>query len=177
VSRPLPFLLLLACAIPAIRGAGPATAPASTPVPAVTAENFLPALTAQLGAHFRVEGELQLDLLRSWAPLPAPSLPWEMVIITPPAALAPQNILRVRLLAGTRNLGEWNLPVHAQLWSDALVPRQPLVNGAPLDPTLFDLRRVDLLRDKDAIPASADLKGLAAARSVAPGVEIGRAHV
>ncbi len=92
-----------------------------------------------------------------------------MTVVTPPHMLASQMIVRVRLTVAQRNLGEWNLPVRAQLWGDALVARSPVARGQLLDATLFDLRRADFIRDKDAIPAGTDLANLTVARGVEPG--------
>ena len=138
----------------------------------VQPEQFLPQVSAQLAAHFGVAGELQLDLLRSWQPISAPSGEWAMTVVAPPQSLAPQMVVRVRLTTDQRTLGEWNLPMRAQLWSDALVVRQPLARGALLDPSQFDLRRVDSIREKDSIPAGANLSGLSVARGLGVGATL-----
>lgn len=130
---------------------------------------FLPQLATDLAAHFGATGELQLDLLRPWAPPVAAKGDWSLTIVAPPQALASQMIVRVRLVQSGRALGEWNLPLRAQLWSDAFVARQPVARGEPLDLSLFDLRRVDFLREKETIPATADLAQLSVARGIAAG--------
>ncbi len=135
----------------------------------VVPERFLPQLAAQLSNQFGVTGELQLDLLRAWTPPVAPSADWEMTIVVPPRVLAAQMIVHVRLTSAKRNLGEWNLPVRAQLWTDAMVARQPIARGQPLEVSLFDLRRTDLIRDKDAVPAGTELANLEIARGVGEG--------
>ena len=144
----------------------PPTEPAST---AVTPEHFLPQLVAQLSSHFRLEGELQLDLLRNWTAPVAPAADWAMVVVAPPASLAPQMIVRVRLVSAQRSLGEWNLPLRASLWSEALVARQPVLRGQILDSSLFDLRRTDFIHDKDAVPAGTALESLTVARGMGVG--------
>lgn len=148
------------------RADDPALVSASVPV---TPEYFLPQLAAQLTAHFRLEGELQLDLLRNWTPPAVPAAGWEMTIVAPPASLAPQMIVRVRLATAQGSLGEWNLPLRAQLWADAYVARQPVLRGQALDTQLFDLRRTDFIRDKDAVPAATALGTLTVARGVGVG--------
>jgi len=162
------LVVLLACAAGRL-----AAAPGDAPVPAVTPERFLPQVREQLAAHFRIEGELQLDLLRTWFPPTTPAAPWEIQVITPPAALATQMIVRVRLVADQRNLGEWNLPLHAQHWVDVFVVREPVARGAVLGLPQFDLRRVDVLRDKDAVPAGTTLDNLTVARPLAAGAVLG----
>lgn len=142
---------------------------AAAAVPRVVPEQFLPQLTAQLAEHFHLEQELQLDLLHAWTPPATPATAWEMKIVTPPAQLRPQNIVRVRLQAGGRSLGEWNLPLQAQLWAEALVVRQTLAKGELLDGSLFELRRADFLRERDAVPATAVLEGYAPRRGLDAG--------
>ncbi|MBK8475536.1 MAG: flagellar basal body P-ring formation protein FlgA [Opitutaceae bacterium] len=153
-------------AIPAV--AGSAAAPLEAPVP-VTPEHFLPQLAAQLATHFRPDGELQLDLLRNWTAPATPASAWEMTVVAPPPSLAPQLIVRVRLVSAQRSLGEWNLPLRVRLWADAFVARQPLPRGQFLDTALFDLRRTDFIHDKEAVPASTALESLSAARGLGVG--------
>lgn len=140
----------------------------AAPVP-VLPERFLPQIGAQLAAHFGATDELQLELLRAWKAPVAPNESWEMTVVSPPPALAAQMIVRVRLTAGGANLGEWNLPLQGHLWGDALVSRQPISRGAPIEPSSFDLRRVDFLHEKDAIPAATDLSAHAVARGLSVG--------
>ncbi|HLP03248.1 MAG TPA: flagellar basal body P-ring formation chaperone FlgA [Opitutaceae bacterium] len=138
----------------------------------VQSAQFLPQLATDLAAHFGANGELQLDLLRSWAPPVSPKGDWSLTIVAPPQALASQMIVRVRVIQAGRALGEWNLPLRAQLWADAFVTRQPVARGEPLDLALFDLRRVDFLREKDTVPAATDLSQLSVSRSIAAGATL-----
>jgi flagella basal body P-ring formation protein FlgA len=175
--RPVLALLALLLAAAATGAAAPLdgeVAPGPVPVPAasvpVTPEHFLPQLVAQLSAHFRLEGQLQLELLRSWvAPVMPGSAAWEMTVVAPPPALASQLIVHVRLTCAQRSMGEWNLPLRAQLWSEALVARQPLLRGQILDSSLFDLRRTDFIHDKEAVPAGTALESFTVGRGLAVG--------
>ncbi|MFT3828695.1 MAG: flagellar basal body P-ring formation chaperone FlgA [Opitutaceae bacterium] len=133
---------------------------------------FLPQLATDLAAHFGTTGELQLDLLRPWAPPVATTGDWSLTVVAPPPTLAAQLIVRVRLVQAGRALGEWNLPLRAQLWGDAFVARQPVARGEALAPALFDLRRVDFIREKDTVPAATDLSQLSVARAVAAGTTL-----
>ena len=136
---------------------------------AVVPESFLPQIGAQLAAHFGATGELQLELLRAWKAPVSPGEGWEMVVVSPPPSLSSQMIVRVRLTAAGASLGEWNLPLQGHLWDDALVARQPVARGEAIVPSVFELRRVDFLREKDAIPAGTDLSGYSMARGVPVG--------
>lgn len=157
------FLLLAASAL---ARAGDA------PVPAVVPAEFLPQLAAQLSTHFHLEQPLQLDLLQTWRAPATPAAAWEMRVVTPPSQLRPQNIVRVRLVAGDRSLGEWNLPVQAQLWGEALVLRRGVERGESIDSSICEMRRTDFLRERDAIPAAAELDGFAAKRGLDAGAAI-----
>ena len=65
--RQLLAVVVLATVVVAAPAAPSAGEPAASVVVApVTPEQFLPQLVTQLSAHFRLEGELQLDLLRNW---------------------------------------------------------------------------------------------------------------
>lgn len=174
LALPALVAVLSAAAFPAAPGAAANAQPATAPAPLVatvpvTPEQFLPQLAAQLSTHFRLDGELQLDLLRNWTAPATPAAGWEMTIVAPPSSLAPQMIVRVRLVSAQRNLGEWNLPLRARLWAEAFVARQPIARGQILDTALFDLRRVDFIHDKEAVPAAASLESLSVARGLGVG--------
>lgn len=143
-----------------------APAPAAEPV---VPERFLPQLAAQLATQFGVAGELQLDLLRGWVAPATPAADWTMTVVVPPQTLVPQMIVRARLVSAGRTLGEWNLPVRAQLWAEVFAVRQPVARGELLDAAVLEPRRADLLRDKDAVPATTDLAPLSASRPIAAG--------
>ncbi len=139
---------------------------AADPLPA---EQLLPELAAQLAAHFGTAGDLELALLRQWTAPAVASPNWKFTMVAPPATLAPQMIVRVRLAVDDRTVGEWNLPVQARLWNDALVALQPVARGQTLTLSTFGLRRTDFIREKDAVPADTSLDGLAVTRPLAAG--------
>lgn len=147
--------------------AAPAVAPA--PVARVVPENFLPQLSAQLVEHYHLEQQLQLDVLNAWSAPATPAAEWEMRVVAPPAQLRSQNIVRVRLVSAGRTLGEWNLAVQAHLWAEALVLKQGVARGEPLDASYFELRRTDFLRERDAVAATAELDGYAPKRALDAG--------
>ncbi|MEJ1971912.1 MAG: flagellar basal body P-ring formation chaperone FlgA [Lacunisphaera sp.] len=77
-----------------------------------------------------------------------------MVITEYPAVAANAMLLRCRVLADGVASGEATVTVRASLWRDAWVARQPLLNGTAFDPGVLETRRVDLFRDRDALPAT-----------------------
>jgi flagella basal body P-ring formation protein FlgA len=148
----------------------PQLAPAN-PVAActVTREQAVAALASQLVEHFNLEGDLQLELVRPWAePAPA-ATPITLAIAEFPAQLTSSLMLRVRLESAGSPLGEIILNVRLQLVRDAWVARQPANRGDLVDPAALDVRRIDVLREHDVLPADAAERNLTFARSVAAG--------
>ena len=131
---------------------------------------FIGALVQDLSAHFNLEGDLQLDLIRPWTPPDRIARDWRVQITEYPAVPAASMLLRVRILAdGQSAAGEATLLLRAALWRDAWVARQPLSNNGTFDPSLLETRRVDLLRDRDALPAAVGDRSFIFARSVQAG--------
>jgi flagella basal body P-ring formation protein FlgA len=159
----LRLLLLLALAAPAARAqAADAGAPC-------TQEDFVRALAAGLSAHFNLEGELQLELLRPWSPPARLAREWRVVILEYPAVAASSMLARCRLLADGQPAGEHTLVLRAALWRDTWVARQPVTLGHAFDAALLDTRRTDLLRERDALPAAVGGRDFVFSRSVNAG--------
>jgi flagella basal body P-ring formation protein FlgA len=55
------------------------------------------------------------------------------------------------------------------LWRDVWVARQPLVTGAVFDPAELETRRVDLFRERDALPTVVGDRTYVLMRAVSPG--------
>ena len=139
------------------------------PVGPFTQEMLATALNRELTAHFNLEGDLQLELLRDWNPSSRVAADWQVVITEYPSVVASAMLLRCRVLADGQPSGEATLTVRANLWRDAWVARQPLLNGATFDPALLETRRVDLFRERDALPASVGDQTFVIARAVNTG--------
>lgn len=132
-------------------------------------EQVVASLSQQLAAHFKVEGELQLELLRPWIePVPA-AAPMTLTIVEFPPQLASSLLVRAKLESAGANLGEVTITARAQLWRDVWVARQPVNRGDTFDPADLDVRRVDLLRERDVLPAVAGDRSLVYARPVLAG--------
>ncbi len=155
----LPLLALLAVAARA----------GSAQVAPFTQERLVTELNRELTSHFNLEGDLQLELLRDWNPSSRVASNWQVVITEYPTVVANAMLLRCRVLADGVPSGEATLTVRASLWRDAWVARQPLLNGATFDPALLETRRVDLFRDRDALPASVGDQTFLFARAVNAG--------
>lgn len=126
---------------------------AAVPLP-FTQENFVQTLTHELSSHFNLEGDLQLEFLRPWSSPERVARDWQVQITEYPSVAASSMLLRCRIVADGQSLGETTLTLRAALWRDAWVARQPLANNTPFDAAQLETRRVDLLRERDALPAA-----------------------
>ncbi len=142
-------------------------APASsTPL---TREHFLALLTRDLTAHFNLEGELQLELLRDWAPPARVSPSWQIAVLEYPTMPSSSMLVRCRIAAGSAVVGETSFVLRAALWRDAWATRQPLTVGTTFDVAMLEARRVDLFRERDVLPAAVGDRTFIFARAVPAG--------
>lgn len=177
----LPLSLLVALAALAVRApAGPAAAatdgassapPLATPAVGIPLgqDHFIAALARELSAHFNLEGDLQLELVRPCATPDRLAREWSVQITEFPSLPAGSMLLRCRLLADQEPVAESTVMLRATLWRDAWVARQPLTGGSAFDPALLDARRVDFFRERDALPALVGDHTFIFARSVQSG--------
>ncbi len=119
---------------------------------------LLGSLAQELVAHFNLEGELQLETSRPWTPAVAgvveAGTPVTAKLMEFPTMLSSSLLLRVRVTEGSQAPREDTVLCRAHLWRDAWVTQTPADRGAAFDPMQCDVRRIDALRDREAIPAS-----------------------
>jgi flagella basal body P-ring formation protein FlgA len=165
--RFLTTIFLFGClAAAAARAAGE-----ERPVPAaapLSRDDFMAAVTGSLVTHFNVEGELQLELLRTWAAPTRLARQWTVEVAEYPSVLATSMLTRCRLLADGEPAGDYTLTLRASLWRDAWAARQPLAANQTFDPSGLETRRVDFLREREALPVTVGDHGFIFARSVQP---------
>jgi len=146
-----------------------ATTPAETAAAPFAQDHFIAVVTRELAAHFNLEGELQLELLRNWNPPTRLARDWQVEITEFPTLPASSMLVRCRVLADGASVSEPTLVLRAALWRDAWVAREPLVTGATFDAALLDTRRTDLLRERDALPAAVGDHSFVISRAVQAG--------
>ncbi len=147
-ARRLLLSLLCLGGLAAARSA--AAAPAS-----YTSDQLVAALGRDLAAHFRLEGDLQLELVRPWTPPARSAETWAVVVSEYPTAATPTLVVRCRVVADGIVADDATFVLRAALWRDAWVSRQPLPAGSGFDPAALETRRIDALRERAALPASA----------------------
>ncbi|MDP2138639.1 MAG: flagellar basal body P-ring formation chaperone FlgA [Candidatus Didemnitutus sp.] len=132
-------------------------------------EVFAATLGGDLSAHFNLEGELRLEFLRPWISPDRSAREWLVQIMEFPSVPTTSMLLRCRIYADGESVGEQTLMVRASLWRDAWMARQPLAHNAAFDVSLLETRRVDMFRDRDALPAVVGDRSYIFVRSVQAG--------
>lgn len=140
----------------------------TNPTSNYTQENLAADLAQQLTERYRVNGELQVDLLRAWSP-PRATEPLSLVVLDAPPALASTLLVHFRLQAGTQSVAETSLLVRVQLMREVWCARGPVERGITFDPAQFDTRRVDTLRERDTVAATETTAEMTLVRSVPAG--------
>jgi flagella basal body P-ring formation protein FlgA len=163
------LLAFALCALVPVVAAQSAPVPAAPAAAVFTQEQLLADLVRQLSDHFQSRGDLQLDLLRPWAPLAAPAGPVEVVVVDCPARLSSSLLLQVRLQTGGNSLGNFSLMLKAQLFREVWVARTPIERGTSFDPSQLDTRRLDVLQQRDTVPTDSTETDFTYASSVAAG--------
>lgn len=143
-------------------------APATAETP-FTREALLGSLARALTAQFNLEGDLQIDLIRPWTPPAKVATVWDLQVLEFPTTPSSSMMLRCRLLADAAPAAEATFVVRAQLWRDAWSTRAPLSAGTIFDPGALETRRVDLFRERDALPAAVGDRSFVLARAVPAG--------
>ena len=132
-------------------------------------EQFVAALTRDLAAHFNLEGNLQLELLRPWAPPARVAQAWTVTVAEYPTVPSASMLVRCRVFADNALVADTSLVLRASLSRDVWVTRTPLTSGSVFDPAQLDARRVDLFRERDVVPAAVGDRTYIFARSLPAG--------
>jgi flagella basal body P-ring formation protein FlgA len=111
-------------------------------------------LKNDLSAHYSLEGDLKIDIPRVWTQPDRLARNWEVQLSDYPAIPTASMLLHCRFVADGAIVSENMLVVHAELWRDVWVVRQPLSSGSTFDRTLLESRRVDAFRERDVVPVT-----------------------
>ncbi len=113
----------------------------------------LDAVARQLTDHFKVSGTIVLELQRLWSP-PLGNGTLECLITEYPQQLTSAMIVRIKVLSGGEPLTETSLVVRAQHLDDVWVARTALERERLFSVEDFEVRRVDLLRERNPVAAT-----------------------
>src|SRR4051812_49278642 len=86
-----------------LAAAMPVRAVDSTPL---TRDTLLTSLSQEVAAHFNLEGDLQLELLRAWTPPSRVATAWNISVLEYPAVPSASMLLRCRVLADGETAAE-----------------------------------------------------------------------
>jgi flagella basal body P-ring formation protein FlgA len=170
--RLLPATLLFAGSALAADIEAPAPAAAAVVAPAETplsSELVLADLSRDLHDRYNLSGELEVDFSNPWTPPIRIAKSWRVSVIEYPPGAGASMIIRYRILADGDPVEDSTVVLRAALWRDAWIAREPLTSGESLDPSRFELRRIDTFRVRDAVPAGAVAPDLITVRTVQAG--------
>ncbi len=104
-------------------------------------------LTAALERQYASGGgQLELRLMRSWTACKVPDGPLTLNLLEMPNdGIRSYFLIGFELRAAGRRIGNWQMPVQANLWRKVWVARSNLRIGAPLSDTDVILERRDVL--------------------------------
>ena len=162
-------------AAPVAPAAAPVPAPAAAADPAtplklpLTRHELLAGIGRDLKRHFNFEGDLELDLLRPWTPPSRLAASWTVSVTEFPTIATSSMLIHCRITADGHEVDEPTVIVSVALWRRAWATRMPLTYGSTFDPSLLETRRVDLLRQRDALPAAVGNGSYIFTRSVPAG--------
>jgi flagella basal body P-ring formation protein FlgA len=141
-------LLAFALATASPLAAAPAAAPAL-----YSAEGLTAACTRDLAAHFNLEGDLQLEIIRPWTPDRPIAAGWTMNVLEYPTIPGSTMLVRCEVKddAGSQVA---TLILHAALWRDAWAVHLPVEASSTFDVSRLETRRCDFLRERDVLPAT-----------------------
>jgi len=165
MRRLLLQLTLVSAALAAVIAGRAAETAAAAPL---AREDFIARLAQDLTTHFNLEGDLELELLRPWSAPNQLARAWTLEVTEYPSLLSSNMLTRCRLLADGVAVDDYTLTLRASLWRDAWAARQPVTANGAFDPAQLETRRVDFLRERDALPATVGDRGYMFARAVQP---------
>ncbi len=145
------FLLPVLAVLLALSARAVESQPVAGPL---TREDFIKNLSTNFTAHFNLEGDLQLELLREWAAPNRVAREWTLDITEYPALISAAMLTRCRVLADGKVAGEYTITMRASLWRDAWSARQPIAANSTFEPAELETRRVDFLHERDALPTA-----------------------
>ncbi len=146
---------------------------------ALGGDAFLAELEKELTARMSLTGELKLSLTRPWQPVKLPASDFAIAITELPAGgLSGTFVLRVNVSSSGVLVGDWHVPVAAQLLQEVWVASSRLDRGQELGRTLVVAQKVDVLREKQPlISVDTDPSTLDLTMSVAAGRPLTRRDV
>lgn len=137
-------------------------------------------LTAELQkSHVRHRGELEIRCLRAWAPIAVPTEALTLKVVELPlAGITASFIVRFELRSEREVVGQWQMPLQAQIWNEVWVARSLVARGELLRDADLGKERRDVLTMREAVGATAELPdGIELASSLPQGTILMASHL
>jgi len=144
----------------------------------LTPNEALPQLQKQLIERYSVNGELKLQTATLWERILVPATYQLTIVDYPGGGLSSAFVVRCKLVANGQALGEFQVPLRAELWREVWLADGRLDRGQTLDRSLVTAQQIDVLREHD-MPLTTEIDPTAfdVAQSVAPGRPLTRRDV
>jgi flagella basal body P-ring formation protein FlgA len=162
------FVVLLVPGLASTIAAAPAAGDAAVAAP-FARDQLATDLSRDLAAHFNLEGDLQIELPRTWSAPTAVASHWTVEVVEYPSIASSAMLVRVRVHGDGVLAADASVVVRASHLREVWIARQPIAIGAIFDPASLDTRRVDLFRERDSLPTSAGDRGFVFNRSISAG--------
>jgi flagella basal body P-ring formation protein FlgA len=144
----------------------------------LTFNEALPQLQQQLADRFPVNGELKIQAAAPWGRILVPTTYQLTIVDYPGAGLSSAFVVRCKLTADGQGLGEFQIPLRAEVWREVWVTEGRLDRGQTLDRSLLTAQKVDVLRERETLLSSdVDPGAFDVAQSVAAGRPLTRRDV
>ncbi len=113
----------------------------------LTIQDLLPALKYEIEKRYQINGNLRIFPLRSWNGVALQSTVWKLEITKAPSlSLSSKVLVGFQLTSEGKTIGEWQIPLRCEIWSDVLVTRQLLNRGSAVSKRDFEVKNMDVLR-------------------------------
>lgn len=162
------FVVLLVLGVARTLAAAPAAGDAAVAAP-FAREQLVADLSRDLAAHFNLDGELQIELPRTWSAPTTVASHWAVEVVEYPSIASSAMLVRVRVHGDGVLAADSSVVVRAAHLREVWIARQPIALGAIFDPASLDTRRVDLFRERDSLPTSAGDRSFVFNRSISAG--------
>lgn len=113
-------------------------------------------------SRFQKSGDLTLRPDRNWKPIPIENDQWSVRLINvTPNKIASRMVVHFRLNSGSQLVGNWQIPVQAELWVEAFQLARPIKRGESIQRGDVNVVTVNALKHQNPlILATEDIEKL-----------------
>ena len=144
----------------------------------LTPAEALSRIQKQLIDRYSLNGELKLQTAAFWGRILVPANYNLTIVDYPGAGVSSAFVVRCKLTSNGQSLGEFQIPLRAELWREVWVADGRLDRGQAVDRSFVSAQKVDVLREHESLLTSdTDPTAFDVAQSVAPGRPLTRRDV